>query len=170
MLLFLSSITPFLQSVSLKKLAKPQKNSIFVTKIMQKKDNIARVSMGTILVVLLVLLQFTTIFAAANCDRMCSMHSHAQKEVKSCCHRGALNVSMSSSQSCSVSANRVVEFPVVKTQLTRSSTSKVLISNTLYHLVASELPSQYGSFFNYSSVHLKCKETAIYLLDSVSLS
>ena len=138
--------------------------------MMQKKHNIVQVSTGIIFVVLLVLPQFTAIFATANCDSMCSMHNHAQKEVKSCCHSDVLNVSMSSSQVCSVSANRVVEFPVVKTQLTRSSTSKVLISNALYHLVAPELPSQYGSFFNYSSVHLKYKETAIYLLDSVSLS
>ena len=138
--------------------------------MMQKKDNLARVSTGIILLILLVLIQFNAIFATPKCDSMCSMHNHAQKEVKGCCHSGVVNVSIRLSQVCSVSANRVVEFPAVKTQLTRSSTSKALISNALYDLAASELPSQYGSFFYYSSVHLKYKETAIYLLDSVFLS
>lgn len=138
--------------------------------MMQKKDNIARASTGIILVVLLVLIQFSVIFSKAICDDMCNMHNHAQKEAKSCCHSDLINVSMSLNQVCSVSANRVVEYPAVKTQLTRSSASKVLSSNALYHMFTSALPSQYGSFFYYSSTDLKYKETAIYLLDSISLS
>ncbi len=137
---------------------------------MHKKANITRMSTGMIFIVLLVLLQFSAVFATANCEGTCTMHNHAQKEMKSCCHGDALNYSMSLSQVCSVSANEVVEFPVVKTQLTRLSASKVLVSNASYFLDASELPSQYGSFYNYSSERLKCKGTAIYLLDSISLS
>ena len=138
--------------------------------MMQIRDNIVRVSTGIMLVVLLVLLQFTAIFATARCDDMCNMHNHVKKEVKSCCQRDVVDVSMSSSHACSVSANGVVEFPAVKTQLTRSSSFKALTSNTLSLLVASEPPSQYGSFFNYSSALWKYKETAIYLLDSISLT
>lgn len=135
--------------------------------MMQKKDNIARASTGIILVVLLVLIQFSAIFSKAICD---DMRNHAQKEARSCCHSDLINVSMSSSQVCSVSPNRVVEYPAVKTQLKRSSASKVLSSNTLYHMFTSALPSQYGSFFYYSSTALEYKEKAIYLLESISLS
>ena len=138
--------------------------------MMQNKHNIARVSMGIILVALLVSVQFTAILAAANCDNMCSMHNHTQKEVKSCCHGDVVNASISSIRVCSISVDKIAEYPIVKTQLTRSSNVKVLISNALYHLVASELTSQYGSFLNYSSVRLKYKDAAIYLIDSVSLS
>lgn len=138
--------------------------------MMQKKDNITRVSTGIILVALLVLVQFSSVFSAGICGDMCKTHNHAQKESKSCCHSDLIDVSMSSSQVCSVSANIGVEFPAVKTQLKRSSASKDLSSNTLYHMFTSALPSQYGSFFYYSSTDLKYKETAIYLLDSVSLS
>ena len=138
--------------------------------MMRKKDNIARVSMGIILVVLLVLIQFSSAFSAGICGDMCKMHNHAQKEAKSCCHSDLIDVSMSLSRVCPVSANIVVELPAVKTQLKRSSASKDLSSNTLYHMFTSALPSQYGSFFYYSSTDLKYKETAIYLLDSVSLS
>ena len=137
---------------------------------MQKRENIMRASSGIILVVLLVSLQLTAIFAASKCGDACYMHNQPQKEVKTCCHSDVAAISMSSIQVCTVPANTVVVFNVVKTQLTRSSTSKVLSSDTMHLLVESEQPDQYDSFFSCSSAHLNYKETAIYLLDSISLT
>lgn len=137
---------------------------------MKKREIIVQAGSGIILAALLVLLQFAAIFAAAKCGGKCHMHNHIQKEVKTCCYSDVVDVSMSQSQVCSVSTNTVVVFPVIKPQLTRSSTSKVLSPCTLYLSAASEAPSQYGFLQISSSVPTKYKESALYLLDSVFLT